>query len=413
MATENGASTDAAGSRPVDEMVTALNAANREFIGATTEAQVAAVLSEAARDVLGFAGTGVRLYDPDENALVHQAFGGRVNDIETRPPYDIDSSPHGRAFTRNETVVDDIGETDPYDREPFDQTMYVPVGEYGVLSAGKTDGPFSETEIRIAETLARNARVAFDEAVERRDLERSLDRLEAQKERFERLSRTLTHDIRNPLNVAQGNVAVLQERYDDDKLDNVERTVDRMEQLVEEVLTLLSEGQTVQSRERVVLGRLAQRCWDAVETGEATLVLERDAALDADPSRLRHVFENLFRNAVEHGSTTNRAQPEDAVEHGSTGRQGTADGVGESLTVWIGGSAGGIYVEDDGPGIPAGRREQVFESGYTTTRDGTGFGLSIVADMVEAHGWTVSVTDGRAGGAKFEISGLDTVNECH
>lgn len=398
MATENGASTDATGGRAVDEMVTALNAANREFIGATTETEVASVLSEAARDVLKFAGTGVRLYDPDENALVHQAFGGKVNDIETRPPYDVDSSPHGRAFTRCETVVDTIGETDPYDREPFDQTMYVPVGDYGVLSAGKTDGAFTETEIRIAETLARNARVAFDEAVERRELERSLDRLEDQKERLEHLSRTLTHDIRNPLNVAQGNIEILQHRYDDEKLDNVDRTVDRMEQLVDEVLTLLSERQTVQKRQRVVLGRLADRCWNAVETGEATLTIERDAALDADPSRLRHVFENLFRNAVEH------CVPE---------QQGPADEYGESLTVWVGASADSVYVEDDGPGIPGRRQEQVFESGYTTARDGTGFGLSIVADMVEAHGWMVSVTEGRTGGSKFVISGLDDVNKHH
>lgn len=389
----------------VDEMVTALSAANRRLIGATTKAGVASVLGEAATDVLDFPGTGVRLYDPDENTLVHQAFGATVDDIETRPPYDVDTTPHGRAFTRGETVVDDIGETDPYDREAFTQTMYVPVGEYGILSAGKTEGTFTQTEKHIAETLARNARVAFDRAVERRDLERSLDRLRDQNERLEQLSRMLAHDIRNPLNVAVGNVNLLQRRLDVRELDHVEQALTRMDQLVDEVLTLVSADKTVQQREQVALGRLAERCWQTVETGTATLQVERDATLDADPSRLRHVFENLFRNSVEHSSTDAGSQArQNSVEQGTTESGSTA---GDGPTVWVGATEDGIYVEDDGPGIPSADQQSVFESGYTTSSDGTGFGLSIVEDMVEAHGWAVSVTDGRQGGARFEISGVE------
>jgi len=57
----------------------------------------------------------------------------------------------------------------------------------------------------------------------------------------------------------------------------------------------------------------------------------------------------------------------------------------------------GFYVEDDGPGIPEEKREDVFDSGFTTNRDGTGFGLAIVKEIVEAHGWTVSVADSDEG----------------
>ena len=58
---------------------------------------------------------------------------------------------------------------------------------------------------------------------------------------------------------------------------------------------------------------------------------------------------------------------------------------------------------DDGVGIPAAERDRVFESGYTTASDGTGFGLRIVSDVADAHGWGVSVTESEAGGARFEF----------
>ena len=56
----------------------------------------------------------------------------------------------------------------------------------------------------------------------------------------------------------------------------------------------------------------------------------------------------------------------------------------------------------DGPGIPADDRDQVFESGYTTG-EGTGLGLAIAKTVAEAHGWTVSITEGDAGGARFVV----------
>jgi signal transduction histidine kinase len=66
----------------------------------------------------------------------------------------------------------------------------------------------------------------------------------------------------------------------------------------------------------------------------------------------------------------------------------------------------GFYVEDDGSGIPADRREDVLEPGYTTVEEGTGFGLGIVRDIAAAHGWTIEVTEGPDGGARFEFANL-------
>jgi signal transduction histidine kinase len=98
------------------------------------------------------------------------------------------------------------------------------------------------------------------------------------------------------------------------------------------------------------------------------------------------VFENLFRNAIEHGGT--------------------------DVTVRIGRLAGdGIYVEDTGPGIPEADREAVFEPGHTSATGGTGFGLTIVKRIAEAHGWEVEIVAGTNGGARFEFTGIN-IHDC-
>ncbi len=68
---------------------------------------------------------------------------------------------------------------------------------------------------------------------------------------------------------------------------------------------------------------------------------------------------------------------------------------------------GGFYVEDTGSGIPQGDREAVFEPGHTSAADGTGFGLTIVRRIAEAHGWGVEITPETEGGARFEFTGVE------
>jgi hypothetical protein len=62
---------------------------------------------------------------------------------------------------------------------------------------------------------------------------------------------------------------------------------------------------------------------------------------------------------------------------------------------------------EDGPGIPEADRDTVFDSGYSTAAEGTGVGLAIVQQVVDAHGWTVTVTESEAGGTRFEITGVE------
>jgi signal transduction histidine kinase len=124
------------------------------------------------------------------------------------------------------------------------------------------------------------------------------------------------------------------------------------------------------------------------------------------------LLENLLRNSVEHGSTGSRPEADDAVEHSSTstrseGREDAGRGDGVTVTVGSLDDRTGFYVADDGSGIPQEARESAFEPGVTTTDDGSGFGLAIVARIAAAHGWAVTLTESDAGGARFEFAGVD------
>ncbi|OYR60102.1 histidine kinase, partial [Halorubrum sp. E3] len=60
---------------------------------------------------------------------------------------------------------------------------------------------------------------------------------------------------------------------------------------------------------------------------------------------------------------------------------------------------------DDGPGIAADDREDVFDPGYSAAESGTGLGLNIVRQLIEAHGWEIRIADADTG-ARFEVRGL-------
>jgi signal transduction histidine kinase len=67
----------------------------------------------------------------------------------------------------------------------------------------------------------------------------------------------------------------------------------------------------------------------------------------------------------------------------------------------------GFYVADTGPGIPESDREKVFEAGYSTADEETGFGLRIVKQVCVAHGWEITTTESELGGARFEITDVE------
>lgn len=245
-------------------------------------------------------------------------------------------------------------------------------------------------------------------------LERSNEQLEQSNEQLEQFASVVSHDLRNPLNVARATVELLTADADPDAttVEHYERldwAHERMETLIEDMLALARQGKSVNDVEAVDLGALAAECWRTVEADGATLDVAVDRTVEADPNRLRQLFENLFRNSVEHGPTgsQNSECVDDGGEHGSTDAQSAGDAADAGVRIRVLEIPGGFAVTDNGPGIPEEERNHVFETGYTTG-GGTGFGLSIVADIAGAHGWDVSVTESEDGGARFEVTGVET-----
>ena len=248
---------------------------------------------------------------------------------------------------------------------------------YGTFCFYGTDpraGQFSEWEVTLVDLMARW--VSYE--LQRQQVTAQLSETNEQLEQFVSI---VSHDLRNPLNVIGLEADLASDDCDSDHLDAVRDAHERMETLIEELLTLAREGETVEDSDRVELAVIVGECWTNVETADATVVCDSDRIIEADRSRLKHVFENLFRNSVEHSSG--------------------------DVTVTVGDVAGGFYVADDGPGIPEVDREEVLEPGYSTSEDGTGFGMSIVGRMIDAHGWELEITESATGGARFEITGVE------
>jgi len=286
------------------------------------------------------------------------------------------------------------------------------------------------------------------EVTEERARERELER---QNERLETLAGVVSHDLRNPLNVAAGRLELASGECESDHLDAVARAHDRMRALIEDLLALARQGPAATDVEPVDLAEATDAAWRNVDTAGAVSVVGTDRVVRADATRLGQLLENLVRNAVEHGRSEAREGVEpsstrgptqsdgvaegspagrdppldagDAVEYGARGAAGgavehgpaggsadpgeTVEPVPADVTVRVGDLEDGFYVEDDGPGIPPERRDAVLEPGYSTAPDGTGFGLNIVQRIAEAHGWTLSITDGADGGARFEFTGVE------
>lgn len=212
------------------------------------------------------------------------------------------------------------------------------------------------------------------------EIERSREALERQNERLDQVASTISHDLRNPIQIADGYADLLEADVAtgdlaaaDERIEEIRDAIDRMDAIIEDVLTLARQGTTVVDPEPVSLETAAKTAWSNVETSSATLEVE-DGTLEADRDRLLTVFENLFRNAVEHG--------------------------GPDPTVTVRPTETGFAVEDDGSGIDPNAADEVFAYGYTTETDGTGLGLSIVRTMAEAHGWSVRLAP-EADGARF------------
>lgn len=196
--------------------------------------------------------------------------------------------------------------------------------------------------------------------------------------RLEKLASVLNHDLRNPAQVAEMRLSGLWEAHPESRneIEAVQRAISRINELTEKLVTIARTGQGMET-EDVMMDSCTREAWANVKTERAELTTEdvHGVTVVADEALLLELFENLYRNSVEHGGET----------------------------VWVGTTTDGFYVEDDGSGISPEERDDVLRMGYSNNSQGNGLGLGIVNEVVEEHGWDLTIADGREGGARVEI----------
>ncbi|MFB6189591.1 MAG: PAS domain S-box protein [Halapricum sp.] len=219
---------------------------------------------------------------------------------------------------------------------------------------------------------------------ERKERERELAR---KNERLEEFASIVSHDLRNPLQIIRARMGIARDTGDLEHLDAAEDAVARMDRLIDDLLDLARHGDLSVDGDTISIEEIASRAWLSVDPTNAEIEVDAPDSVDADPDRLAQLLENLFRNALEHG---------------------TGDDEDGPVSIRVGQTDDGFFVADDGPGVPEDKRDSIFELGHTTDNNSTGFGLTIVAEIVEAHGWSVEVADDpNLGGTRFEISGVE------
>ena len=244
-------------------------------------------------------------------------------------------------------------------------------------------------------------------------------------QRLDDFTGIVSHDLQGPLMEIRGSADLAMSSGDLTHVDRVLTGANRIDELVTDLLHLDRTGRELERRTQIDLDELASTAWAHIWSPGAELTAETDLRVIGDPHRLQQLFENLFQNSVDHGSAAGRddapSRPESTSGTHSPSPESTTgstpgaqaaetdveSGSVDSLRVVVGSLPDGFYVEDDGPGIDPDERERVFEKGYTGSPTGTGLGLSIVRQIARAHGWSVRVTAGSLGGARFEFTGVE------
>ncbi|MFU8869124.1 PAS domain S-box protein [Natronococcus sp.] len=265
----------------------------------------------------------------------------------------------------------------------------IDVGLTEPLPDGESDA-FIDEERELIDTLATLAKFHF----ERREY---IDELRAETRRLEQFAYAASHDLQEPLRMVSSYLQLIERRYADE-LDEDGREflafalegAERMHEMIDGLLAyarIKTRGGPLEpvDLEAVLEDARSDLEVRIAETG-ADITADPLPTVEGDESQLRQVFQNLLDNAIEYSDGTPRI-------HVFAERRGPE---------WV------ISVRDEGIGIPADEREQIFEMFQRLhgrgDHDGTGIGLALCERIVERHGGEIRVDSEPGEGSTFLVT---------
>ena len=259
-----------------------------------------------------------------------------------------------------------------------------PLGDVARAAGAIASGDLSARVARDSDPDLDTLAVAFNAMV---------DEVSARSEADRRFAADVSHELRSPLQTLSAATSVLDRRRGEldgrtgAAVELIRAEVSRFEHLVTDLLELAKTDRPAERRptDVVALTRsaAASRGLDpgAVEVSGTTDLVE------LDPRRFEQLLVNLLDNAAKHGGGAVRV-----------GLDVRPDGLV-------------LEVDDEGPGVPADERELVFDrfargraASARGGSEGTGLGLALVAQHVQAHRGTVDIADRPGGGARFRVT---------
>ncbi|WP_135306482.1 sensor histidine kinase, partial [Haloarcula amylovorans] len=309
-------------------------------------------------------------------------------------PTDLDSQAGYTLISEEPIVVDDLRTEDRFSgpnllvEHDVVSGISVIIGTvdepWGILGTHTTERrEFTEHDVTFVQSVSNLLAAAIERHEYQNELEATVAKLQQSHTRLESFASMLAHELRNPVTIGQIYSRQLPSEAAPEAVAYVTEAFDRIEDMIDVMLVMTRGQDAVGERNPLSLADVAQDAWDEGGTPEATLDIELDGVIQADETYLRHLFRNLFENAVQHG--------------------------GRDVTVEVGELDNGFYVADDGVGIPGEHRDVVFDTGFTTAGDkgGTGLGLAFVRELADVYEWTTTVTASTTGGARFEFRDVD------
>ena len=212
-------------------------------------------------------------------------------------------------------------------------------------------------------------------------LERERQRVRRQESQLDNFEEAVTHELRNTINVVQGNIELAAAELHSGDPDVHERirtasdAANRMGLIVSDLVTLARLGRRAEEIETIDVDGVVRRAFSAITDTDHDLTTVNTGEVEADRRRVEQLFESLFEFCMRNGATT--------VEVAQTPEA--------------------FVIEDDGRPLSDTDVDRAFAYGQAVPDAESGLLLPVVRTLAEAHGWTADVDSTYDGGVRFVI----------